>query len=212
MSEARNVVYYSSNRVYLEEVVHALHYAGHALEAHAGVDVRMLKVSVVARAVGIELGEHQVPEFNETVAVAARLAVGLAAAVLLAAVEIYLGAGSAGAHAYLPEVVLLAEAHDSLFGDAYLLVPEFIGLVVVLVYGNVKLLHRQLHNVRAELPRPRDYLVFEIIAEGEVAQHLKEGAVARRFAHALDVGRADALLTGGNALRGRRLFTREVGL
>ena len=42
-----------------------------------------------------------------------------------------------------------------------------------------------------------DGLVLEVIAEGEVAQHLEEGAVAGGLADVLDIAGADALLAGG---------------
>ena len=42
--------------------------------------------------------------------------------------------------------------------------------------------------------------MLKIIAEGEVAQHFKESAVARGLAHALDIRGTDALLAGGDPL------------
>ena len=43
---------------------------------------------------------------------------------------------------------------------------------------------------------------LKVIAEGEVAQHFKIGAVAVGVAHVLDVAGADALLAGGHPLAG----------
>ena len=49
-----------------------------------------------------------------------------------------------------------------------------------------------------QLPAPGDRVRLEVVAEGEVAQHLEEGVVARRAAHLLEVvvlaGDAQALL------------------
>ena len=91
---------------------------GQPLQAHAGVDVLLLQLGVVALAVVVKLGEHVVPDLHIPVAVAAHGAAGLAAAVLGAPVIVDLGAGAAGAGAVLPEVVLLAEAEDPLRGNA----------------------------------------------------------------------------------------------
>ena len=52
--------------------------------------------------------------------------------------------------------------------------------------------------------------MLEIIAKGEVAQHFKECAVTGGNADALNVGRADALLAGGDALAGRCDLARKV--
>ena len=57
-----------------------------------------------------------------------------------------------------------------------------------------------------------DGLPLEIIPKGEVAQHLKIGAVAGGMADVLDVAGADALLAGGHAAAGRLLLPGEPGL
>ena len=165
---------------------------------------------IVPLAVGIELGEDQVPELHIPVALAAHLAVGVAAAVLGAPVVVQLGTGAAGAGAVLPEVVLFAQPYDAVGGYPHLFGPNCKGLVVVLVDGDPELVHRHLHNLGAELPGPGRGLVLEIVAEGEVAHHFKEGAVAGRLAHPLDVGGTDALLAGRHPLARGRDFARKV--
>ena len=50
----------------------------------------------------------------------------------------------------------------------------------------------------------------EVIAEGEVSEHLKVSAVTRGLSHSLKVGRSDTTLTSGNAAAGRLLLSREV--
>src|SRR5699024_1970651 len=92
----------------LKEVVDPLHDAGQPLKAHTGVDVGLGHPFIVAVAVGVKLGEDEVPKLDVPVAVAPGAAGGLTAAVFRAAVEVDLGAGAAGAGAVLPEVVLLA--------------------------------------------------------------------------------------------------------
>ena len=99
--------------IHIEQGVHVLTDHRQTLQTHAGVDVLLGQLGVVALAVVVELGEDVVPDLHIAVAVAAGLAVGAAAAELLAAVVIDLRAGAAGTGAVLPEVVFLAHAVDA---------------------------------------------------------------------------------------------------
>ena len=202
------------HRVHVEQAGHVLAHTGQALQTHAGVDVLLLQLGVVVVAVVVELGEHVVPYLDIAVAVTAHGTTGLAAAVLRSAVIVDLGAGAAGAGAVLPEVVLLAEAEYPVLGNADLVPPDGEGLVVALVHGGIQPVGLQPHPLRGgqELPAPRNGLVLEVIAKGEVAQHLEIGAVAGGLAHIVDVTGADALLTGADAAAGRLLLALEPGL
>ena len=93
----------------------------------------------------------------------------------------------------LPEIILLAKAHNAARVNANLLGPNIKCLVVVLINGNPQAVYRHFQHLGAELPGPGGGLVLEVIPEGEIAQHLKIGAVAGGLAHPLDVGGADAL-------------------
>ena len=200
------------DRIDVEHRVDVLHRHGEALKAHARVDVLLLQRRVIAVAVIFELREDVVPDLHIAVAVAAGRAVGLPAAVLLAAVIVHLRAGAAGACAVLPEVVLLAELVDSLRGHADLVSPDREGLVVVQIDGRIEPVRIKSDHLRQELPRPVDRFRLEIVAEGEVAQHLKECAVSRRVADIFDVAGADALLAGRDALSRRHLGAGKVRL
>ena len=114
----------------------------------------------------------------------------------------------------LPEVVLLAEAEDALGRDADLLVPDFERLVIVNIDGRVQAVGVDADPVRTgqEFPAPVNGLALEVIAEGEVAEHLEEGAVACGLADVLDVAGADALLAGGDAVARRLLLAGEERL
>ena len=203
--------------IHLKEVIHPLHDAGQTLQSHAGIDVLVLQRGIAALAVGIELGEYQVPELNVAVAVAADMAVGAAAALFGPAVKVDLGAGAAGAGADLPEVILLAQANHVVGGDAAALGPDLIRLIVILIDRNIQLIHRQLQLFGDEFPCPAGGVLLEVIAEGEVAQHLEVGAVAGGLADVFDIGGADALLAAGGTeaavrqefLAGEVLFQRR---
>jgi hypothetical protein len=89
-------------------------------------------------------------------------------------------------------------------------------LVVVLVDGDPEVLLVEAVpavGLRAgqQLPGVADGALFEVVAEGEVAVHLEEGAVPRRLADLFDVERADALLHAGRAREWRGHQTGEVG-
>ena len=206
--------------VHVEQGVHPLAHAGQPLQAHAGVNILLLQLGVVALAVVVKLGEDVVPHLHIPVAVTAHRAARLAAAVLGAPVVVDLRAGAAGAGAVLPEVVPLAELENTPGGDADVLIPDAEGLVVRrggVAAGKdrgVQPLRVQAHPLRGgqKLPGPGDGLLFEIVAKGEVAQHLKVGAVAGGVADVLNVAGADALLTGADPAAGGLLLPGEPGL
>ena len=57
-----------------------------------------------------------------------------------------------------------------------------------------------------------DGVLFEVVPKGEIAQHLKVGAVAGSFADVLNVSGADALLAGADTMARGLLLPGEPGL
>ena len=139
----QNVAY----RIDLKHIINVLHNACKTFKTHSGVDVFVLKLGICAVSHIIELRENVVPYFHIAVAVAARLAVGTAAAVFLAAVEINFAARSARTRSVLPEIVLLAETDNMLLGNAYFIAPYRVCLVVVLVNRRPKQIFRNFKNL-----------------------------------------------------------------
>ena len=192
----------------LDEVLHqiavvvsslVLHDSGHALQAHARIEVAVRQLRHGAVLLAVVLGKHEVPELKEAVAVAAGLAVGTTAADLLAHVKVDLGAGTAGAGgASGPEVVVLAQAGDVVLGNAQR-TPHVVGLVVLGKDGEVQAVERQLELLGDELKGPGAGLLLGDAAKGKVAEHLEEGQVTAVLADAIDVVGADALLAGDRA-------------
>ena len=187
----------------LDEVLHqiavvvsglVLHDGGHALQAHARIEVAVRQLRHGAVLLAVVLGKHEVPELKEAVAVTAGFAVGAAAADLLAHVKVDLGARTAGAGgAGGPEVVVLAQAGDVVLGNAQG-APHVMGLVVLGKDGEVQAVERQLELLGDELKGPSAGLLLGDATKGEVAEHLKEGQVTAVLADAIDVVGADALL------------------
>ena len=192
----------------LDEVLHqiavvvsglVLHDGGHALQTHARIEVAVRQLRHGAILLAVVLGKDEIPELQEAVAVAAGLAVGAAAADLLAHVKVDLGARTAGAGgASGPEVVVLAQAGDVILGNAQR-APHVMGLVVFGKDGEVQAIERQLELLGNELKGPSAGLLLGDAAKGEVAEHLEEGQVTAVFADAIDVVGADALLAGDRA-------------
>ena len=185
-----------------------LQYGGDALQPHAGIDrglgQRMQRAFVVA----IELHEHEVPDFDVAVAIGIRRA-GRATGNFCPVIEKNLAARATRAGVgHLPEVIrtaagFVADAHDALNRHTDLLAPDIKRFVVGLIYRDPQFVFRQLVNAREQLPREMNRVLFEIIAETEVTQHLEKRVMARGIADVFQIvmfaACAHAALRGGGA-------------
>ena len=213
VDELAGLVHDRAEEVRLKVVGHALYDGGEPFEAHAGIDIFMGQRREVAGLVAVILHKDEVPYLQVTVAVAANGAGRLAAGELLSLVVNYLRAGAAGTYrSRRPEVVVRAEAEDALLRKADLLMPDVVGLVVVKIDGGVEPVGIEADALGEELPGPGNDLRLEIVAEAEIAQHLKKGMMARRASDVFNVVRAHALLRGRRACHLRRLQTEKVRL
>ncbi len=99
--------------------------------------------------------------------------------------------------------LVVADADAPLGGNADLLRPDVVRVVVVLVDGRPQLFRREPVVLGEQVPRVADRVALEIVAEAEVAQHLEERVMARRIADVLEVvvlaAGAHAALRGGCA-------------
>ena len=184
-----------------------LHDRGDALEPHARVDGGLGQRRHDAARVAVELHEDEVPDLEPSVAIAGGPQAGsagllLRAGQMIALVEMHLRARPARARvAHRPEVVLLAQAQDAVLPQPRHLLPEREGVVVVREHGRREAGRRQAEVAGQQLPAERHGIRLEVVAEGEVAEHLEERMVARRAADILEVivlaARPDAFLGGG---------------
>ena len=190
----------------------ALQHGQDAFEAGAGVDAGCLQRCQLAGAVGRELHEHQVPDFDEAILVS----VGGTAAGAVFGTEVVedLAAGPARADVAGSPPVVLVEPLDAFGRDADGCLPDLGGLVVRDVDGHPQLVGVEAEHLGHELPRPRDRLGLEVVAEAEVAHHLEEREVAIGAADVVEVvvlaARPDALLDGHHAACGGHLGAEEV--
>ena len=89
-------------------------------------------------AVIVKLAEYIVPNLDIAVALAAYGTSGLSAAKFLASVIVDLRAGTAGAGAVLPEVVLFSKAENTVCRNTDFLIPDFKSLVVIYIDGRYR--------------------------------------------------------------------------
>ena len=103
----------------------------------------------------------------------------------------------------LPEVVRLAKSYDMLLGNAYLVAPDSIGFIIMLVNRGPEEVCGDLKGFGKELPRPRNSLILEVVTEGEVTEHLEVRAVTCGVTNSLKVGCSYTLLAGADSVTGR---------
>ena len=198
---------HGSHLIDLVQIFDALLEKGDPFEAHTGVDIlarqfaQDLEVMCPDGCSAQPLHEDEIPDLDVSVVVGGRAA---PATVGGAAVEEDLGVGPRGARrSHRPVVVGLAHALDALIRKSGRLLPVASCVVVVFVDRDpeVSLLEAEAavrFGLREQLPGIRDRLFLEVIAEREVAIHLKERAVTGGLADLFDVEGPNALLhTGG---------------
>ncbi|MGA2134382.1 MAG: hypothetical protein ABSH50_18985 [Bryobacteraceae bacterium] len=177
----------------------ALQHSRGAVQSHAGVDGGPRQRRKHAARIAVELHEDQVPDFDVTVVA------GVGKDLVFAARRVGfrphvvedLGTRAAGAGiAHLPEIVLFVEAEDAIFGDAGDLLPEMLGLVVLTKNGDVQAILGQGEVLGDQFPGEIDGIGFEVIAEGEIAQHFEEGEMPAGVA---DVFQVVMLAAGAHA-------------
>src|SRR6266508_979888 len=185
-----------------------------------GVDVLLREGRQLAVDVELELHEDEIPELQEALAArAARLAVRLPAAVLLAPVVVHLGVGTAWARTTDGPEVLCARQEDNALGGLPDLHPVVVSnrvfaepeLRIACEDTHPETLRVDLQMVEDELPRKIDRSFLEVLPEREVAEHLEEGQVRAVEADLVDVLRPEAFLDGRQQRRRRSLAPEEIG-
>ena len=95
------------------------------------------------------------------------------------------------------------DAQDLAVGKAGDLLPKLEGVVIVDIDGDQQLVLGQREVFGDQLPGELDRALLEVIAEGEVAEHLEEGVMARGVADIVEIvvlaAGAHAFLRGDGA-------------
>ena len=145
----------------------------------------------------VELHEHEVPDLDVAVRVARRRAAVGAVGVAEVPEQLRRRPARPGV-AHPPEVVRRRAAGCAPRGSPTSSLPDPVRLVVGDVHGHPEPLRVELEHLGEELPRPRDRLGLEVVAEAEVAEHLEEAEVAVGAADVVEVvvlaARPDAFL------------------
>ncbi|MNG70408.1 hypothetical protein D3C79_287930 [compost metagenome] len=176
--------------------VHMLQHRGNAFQAHTGIYRRFWQRQHSAVRLAVELHENDVPDLDVTIAILFRAAWRATPDVIAVIVE-DLGARAAWAGiAHLPEVVgregralIVADTDNAFCRHANLFLPDVEGFVIGLIDGHPQPFFRQVKPVFTgqQFPRVADGIVFEIVAEAEVAQHFKERMVTRGITDVLQI-------------------------
>jgi hypothetical protein len=149
----------------------------------------------VSIAIAVVLHENEIPELQVPVAIAANTAGGLTTTYAFSLVDDDLGTGATGTRiAHLPKVVLGGAGDDSL--RRHITLPKLAGLLIrpklqsgiTLVDGYPKSIAGQPQLFHQEFPGQLNSLLFEVISEREVAQHLKKRVMASRLSNVLEYG------------------------
>ena len=184
----------------LEIAVHALEHGGDAFQPHAGVNRRLGQIEALAAGKLLILHEDQVPHFHEAVAILVGRSRRAARDGGTMVVE-NLRTGSAGAGiAHGPEIGVGGDADDSLVGKARDLAPQFEGFIVGGVNRDGEAILGEPQIAREEFPGEFDRVFLEIIAEGEIPQHLEKREMAGGVA---DIVEVIMLAAGAHAFLGR---------
>ena len=158
----------------------------HPFQPGAGVDRRFRQRRQHAARGALVLHEDEVPDLEIAPAVGTLVPTHLRQ--IGPAIDVDLAARTAGTGLpHCPEVVLLAAAHDPTGREPRDLQPERRSLVVLLVDRSEEMGGREAPDPGDQLPGELDRLRLEVVAEGEVAEHLEEGVVARRRSDVLEV-------------------------
>src|SRR5438445_11644539 len=117
---------------------------------------------------------------------------------------------------HLPEVVRLPAFDEAGGRDLDLLLPDGIGLVVLLGHRHPQPLRREVDDARQVLPSEMDRLFLEVVPEGKIAEHFEEGVVPAGMADVLEIvvlaAGPDAFLRRGGPGVGAALLAEEDAL
>ena len=197
-----------AEQVDVVDVLDALQDPRDALQPHAGVDRRPRQVDALAARQLLVLHEDEVPELEEPVAILVRTARRAAGDVLALIDEDLRARPARPGVAHLPEIGAGRDADDPLVREAGDLLPQVESVIVIDVDGHEELVLVQPELLGDQLPGELDRLFLEIVAEGEVAEHLEEGVMPGGIA---DIVEIVVLAAGAHALlRGRRTRKRRL--
>ena len=162
------------------------------LESHARVHTRLGQGGENTLLVPVVLHEDQVPNFNVAISIALWRTRWTAPDSWPVVIEDFAAWTTGPGVGHLPEVIagvagtfVVPNPNNALNRDTDFLLPNSIGLVIVLIDRDPEPLLGQAIDIGEQGPGITNGILFEVITKREVAQHLEEGVVPRRVAHVL---------------------------
>ena len=166
-------------------IVLALQYGRDALKPHAGVDRRTRQQHALTGRQLLVLHKDQVPDLDKAVAVRIAAA-GRPTGDLRTMIPENLGAWSARADiAHRPEIIGCRDADYAVFGQPGDFRPKLRRIIVLGIDRDEQSVFWQAKIARDQIPGQFDRPVLEVIAKGEIPEHLEKrmmpGRYSRRF-------------------------------
>ena len=183
----------------------ALQHGSQTFETGTGINIFVSQRRISTIFILIILSEYQIPDFQETVTIAAYSTSQFAAAAFFTQIDMNLGAGTAGAAADLPKI--LFQPYDAFFRQSNDIMPDIKSFIIFGMDSNPQLISRNTQLFGNKFPAPRNDLFFKIIAEREITKHFKISMVAGSTADILNIACTHAFLAGRNTRRRRFHFT-----
>ena len=205
-----NFVHDFSDCFYIIDGVNIFHYTCDSFKSHARVDVRMWKRMVFTMNVFIKLCENKVPNFEESVTVAARFAIRAAATEFFTFIIVNFRVRTRRTYFKFPEVIFFSKFYNSFSRNTDFIMPNSICFIVFFIYRNPKSFLRQFHNFRQKLPCPMYCFCFKIVSKAEVSKHFKECKVAKRLSDIIYIACSYAFLRCSHSLCRRSFFACKI--
>ena len=203
-------------QVSLVPVGQAVQEGQHTVQPEAGIHVLVCQRRIPVRVLNI-LHVDVIADFDIPAAAAGRTAVRAAGLVMTGIEPFVVGAaGGTGRPFQLPPVIRLGKVENVLRQDAD--TPEQVrgfivpgGGFVAFEDSGTDLPAVQAENLGQQVIAPLGFFLLEIVSQGPVAHHLKEGEMGR-VADAFNIHRADAALDVAQPfLSGRMLLAEQIG-
>ena len=132
-TDVGNCVHDFSYSFYIIYRVDVFHDACDSFKSHSGIDVRVRKRMIFAVFILVKLRENKVPNFKESVAVAARFTIRTTAAEFFAFVVVDFGIRTRRTDFEFPEVVFFSKFYNSFSGNSDFVVPNSVCFVVLFI-------------------------------------------------------------------------------
>ena len=181
-------------QINLVVAVHVLQDGRQTLQTHASVHAGSGQRLHIPLLVHVELHEHVVPDFDETVTVFIGRSGRATGDVFAVVVEDFRAGATRAGVGHHPEVVglvtaafVVANANHALWRQTDFLGPDVVCLVIFRIHRGQQLFLGQLVHLCQQLPCPLEGFTLEVVTKRPVAQHFEEGMVACGVTHILQV-------------------------